>query len=217
MYKINSVNFNKDTTKIKYSCGGEQMSLSSEELPDPDFTDAIASLTTILRRNLQLDIKRPEECAGHLCMALHPIAGRVWATSLEVRTKETDYDTKVTYKISGKLTIPAPAKNVSIEGLPMEFDNTWFEDTDRKGELLHKPCDYPTYLTAEDMEAIERVLQEAAAFIDGKRDQKVLPYKQPTQEEKDLFDAANITKDCDQQEEEPSMIDIPEEADLDTF
>lgn len=217
MYTITSVSFNRDTTKIKYSNGGEQFSLTSEERPDPEFMDAVAGLTDILRRNLQLDIRKPKECENRLCLALHSIASRVWATTLEIRTKETDDDCKVYYKISGKLTIPAPAKNVSIEGLPMEFDNTWFEDTDRKGELLHKPCDYPTYLTAEDMEAIERVLQEAAAFIDGKRDQKVLPYKQPTQEEKDLFDAANITKDCDQQEEEPSMIDIPEEADLDTF
>ena len=187
MYEINSVSFNKDTTKIKYSIGGEQMSLASEELPDPDFTDAIAGLTTILRRNLQLDIKKPEGCEGNLCLALHSIADRVWATSLEIRTKETDDDTKVYYKISGKLGIPAPSKSVSIEGLPMEWNNTWFEDTNRKGEILHKPCDWPTFLTADDMEAIERLMQEAAAFIDGKRDQKELPFKQPTQEEKDLF------------------------------
>lgn len=209
MYTITSVSFNRDTTKIKYSNGGEQFSLTSEERPDPEFTDAVAGLTDILRRNLQLDIRKPKECESRLCLALHSIASRVWATTLEIRTKETDDDCKVYYKISGKLTIPAPAKNVSIEGLPMEFDNTWFEDTNRNGELIHDdPKEWPTFLTSEDMEAIERVLQEAAAFIDGKRDQKTLPFKQPTQEEKDLFSQAAG---------EPTMIDIPEEADLETF
>lgn len=58
------------------------------------------------------------------------------------------------------------------------------------------PEDFSGYLTPEDMENIKGLLSEAEDFVSGAREQP------------ELFD---------QLEEEPTMIDIPEEADLETF
>lgn len=166
---INSVEYKEGVVKIKYEniTGDNKYSISSEELPDEDFTTAVGTLQKILVR--ALEIKDPEGF-------VQATAERYLATGVSISRT----DTGDSYKLTGVFLIPHAHKYVPVETLKLktEYDEEWWKK--------HDPAEWPQKLRPEDEECINKLIEAAGRFINGARSQKQLDFEtKPKEEEKD--------------------------------
>jgi hypothetical protein len=143
-----------DRIKVDYSTDAGEFKINlSGDLPSPDLIDSIKKLGDIFASRLNLDDKDHSNFTRSTGIESgFDDAGKVW-----YRVHGTYVSNNITYKLAtGKMRLA---------------DFEFGEDQD--------PDDYPYLLTDEEYDRVVKAIEEAAAFVDGKR-------KTPPQLELDL-------------------------------
>lgn len=158
--KITSVRLNRTKVSIQYENDGDTLTVESHDRPLPSFFDAVKALGPIVLEVLHL----PASYAGKpnpkdLATTLHPLK----PTGLTIAEKQ---ETRLVCLTASK-ELPDSHSPFNIS-TPLRF----LEHPQEEGS-------YSPALTAEQVKAVECVIEEAKAYVQGKRAQGQLPLETP--------------------------------------
>lgn len=141
--KVEKVNYDGTTINVKVSEGDQIKTMASAVKPHKDFVKAVDRVSEIFRVKL----------------------GMSWAPGIGIVATGVEYEEKNDcegFAISGNIEFPyiSARSKVKTPLLYIAKPGYW-EQTDNDGNLIHKPSDYPRYLTDDDENSIEAVFTEA--------------------------------------------------------